>query len=264
MEDNIAPHEELAELLADDDTKVEPEVDLNGEVKEDLNAVPEEKGEEPEPESVDKTDDESDPVEPPSTDENAEEDARFKAMLAKTQDEVAKRQSLEAEVQQMKQNMAQMQAEQQPKIDPYEQPEEYAAQQQQIANAQLFNSKVEMSEMIIKTQVGEAEYEETVEVFKQAAMSNPALVQALQSSAIPAKFAYDEGLKIKALNEMGNDPIAYKEAIAEQVRKEVLAELADKPVPKETLPSSIANAGTKAPVANELPADDLASLLGEV
>lgn len=259
MEENIEPHEELAELL-----NGEEKPNLNDEVKPDLNAVEtgeeeESKGEEEQP--TEEAPPEETPDEVPPTSEEA--DAKFQAMLAKSQDEVAKRQAQEAVNAELRREMAELKAAQQPKIDPYEDLEGYQRQQEQSQAERELRTRIQMSELVLKAQ--NEDYEEVVAVFTEEAKRNPAMVNAMYGSEIPAKYAYDEGKRIKAMREIGDDPEAFKAAIREQVKAEVLAEVtaADPPKKKETLPPTIANAGTKAPKQDELPSDDLASLLGE-
>ena len=266
--EHIEPHEELAELL-------------NGEEKEDLNNPPPEPEEEPkgekEPESEEvKAESEEEPEKPveevPPTSED--EDRRFQAMLAKSQDEVSKRQLAEAENARLRQELEQAKQQQIEPIDPLENPEGY---RQQIAEAQLqqqqndqlarIRDKVAMSEMVVKTSVGAEKYDEATKAFAEAAQLNPALGEAMYQADIPAQFAYDEGRKILFMQKIGDNPDNYEANIREQVRKELEAEYAKKAEAaqyeeqSQALPKTIANAGTAAPSSAELPDDSLESLL---
>lgn len=257
MEDELEPHEELAELLNGED-----EPDLNGEVKPDLNATGEQEEETPpseeeEPAEVETPEPEE---EVPPTSEEA--DAKFQAMLAKSQDEVAKRQAAEAVNAELRRQNEELKAAQQPKIDPYEDFEGYQKQQQEIQAQQAMNQRLELSELVLKEL--HEDYDEVTAIFTEEARQNPAMAQAMFASSSPAKYAYTEGKRIQSMREIGDDPEAFKASLREQLKAEVLAEIKGAEVPKkETLPPTIANAGTKAPKQDDLPADDLASLLGE-
>lgn len=266
-EENQEVHEELAEILDD-----KPELDLNGEVKADLNSVPEEKGEpEPEVEAKAETEETPEPDKPdtevpPTSDDDFQ--AKIDAFMAKAEDEKGKRQSLETEIGTLRNQLAQMQAANTPKIDPLEDPEGYRQQQEDAIAQRELASRTAMSEMVLKLQ--HEDYDEVVSVFADAARQNPALAQQLAQAEIPAQFAYNEGKRLKSVKEIGDDPEAFKATLKEQIRSEIMAELGATTAKgkttekKEALPETIANAGGGSPLAGQTePADDLATLLGE-
>ena len=267
MENELEPHEELEALL-------------NGDPEPDLNAVEEtsEKGE-PEAvaaETVAETPETEKTQEPEVTEETPEqeappaskddEDARFKAMLAKSQDEVNKRQALEAELTALRQQIAQQQ-QQQPTPDIYDNPEGYRQSLEQTVQAQINNLKIGMSEEFMRMTVGSEKYDEAVSAFYEEAKADPSMAQAVMASNNPAQAAYQRGKAILFQNEVGDDPEAYKQGLIEQGRKEALAEFeakqaeAAKQQQAQALPRSIANAGSGSPAADAIPDVSLEALL---
>ncbi len=218
IDDKLEPHEELAELL-------------NGEPAEDLNNPPvvepvKEKGEPSEviEAKADETKDE--PVKQEEAPPASNDEARFQAMLAKSKDEVSKRQAAEFQNDQLRQQLEQAQRQPVEQIDPLDNPDGYRqqleaqSQQQQIndQNART-RDRIAMSEMVVKTSVGADKYDPAIDAFADAARLNPALSNAMNQSDIPAQFAYDEGRRILFMAKIGNDPEAYETSIREQVRK---------------------------------------------
>jgi len=59
------------------------------------------------------------------------------------------------------------------------------------------------------------------EVFKSMAQANPALVNSMLSQHDPAEWAYSQASNKISMDEIGNDPVAYKE----KMKAEILAEL---------------------------------------
>lgn len=265
MEEKIEPHEELAELL-------------NGEPPEDLNNPPvepskEEKGEAPEASEAKADEPEGEPEKPEEVPPTSD-DVRFRAMIAKSQDEVSKRQAMESELAQMKQQLDQATRQPEPQIDPLDNPDGYRQQLETVLRQQQHQhesnrtqDRIAMSEMVVKMNVGAEKYDEATKVFSDAARLNPALIQAMNQSEVPAKFAYDEGQRILFMKKIGDDPDAYEANIEAQVRKKIEAEnasaasAAQRQETIDALPKTIANAGTSAPLGSELPDDSLEALL---
>ena len=251
--DTPEPHEELNELL-------------NDEAPVDLNSAPE-KEEKGEPEPV--VEPEPEPEVPPTPEPDP--DARFNAMLAKSQDEVAKRQAAEARAQALEQQIAQQKPE--PLPDLYDNPEEFAAKiesriEGKVSQA-LQQERMNSSEIVMRATVGDESYDEAVNAFVEAAKTDQALGNAAFSSPAPAKYAYDQGKAILFKKEVGNDPAAYRAKVEAEVREKLLAEQGVKNTAQQSqadidaLPQTIANSGTAPPSTDQLPDDDLASLLGE-
>lgn len=98
-----------------------------------------------------------------------------------------------------------------------QQPAQQLDPMQQMRN-EVINQRFDMSEELVRS--AHADTDEKVGVFMEAARANPALALALQQQRHPWKFAYDEGARMLAHKEIGNDPAAYRE----RVKAEVLAE----------------------------------------
>jgi hypothetical protein len=116
------------------------------------------------------------------------------------------------------------------------------------------------------------DYEEMENAFADEMERNPALRQQMESQPDPAGFAYEMGKRIKALQEVGPDPLAWKakqeeawKAREEEIRKQVEAEVAARyaaapqqsaaptPAPKPAAPA-------RAPAAPPSPPPSLAGV----
>lgn len=71
----------------------------------------------------------------------------------------------------------------------------------------IFETLVEMSQEMMRAK--HQDYDEVEAVFADEMERNPALRAALRNQAMPARFAYEYGKRIKLDREMGNDPDAY-------------------------------------------------------
>lgn len=117
----------------------------------------------------------------------------------------------EEELKAMRQQSQQQQRESAPQL----------SEAQQIQQ-QMLNERFNTSEMVARQQYAAAgDLEEMIQLFSEAAQKNPALGMQLQNARHPWEFAYLEGKKLKALQEIGTDPTAYRD----KVRAEILAEL---------------------------------------
>jgi hypothetical protein len=117
---------------------------------------------------------------------------------------------------------------------------------QQQVNYQLTHTRVAMSQELRKAQ--HKDYSELEQVFTAAADANPQLWQQLYSHPMPAQFAYQQGKKIKALQEIGEDPDAYRARVREEATQQVLADLKvgkiklnGQPVPTTRFPGTLAD-----------------------
>ena len=137
-----------------------------------------------------------------------------------------RRQQAERELEAYRQQIAR-----QPAPDPYADPDGYEHHQAQLAQqqqSQQFNQQLEAIRLEDRINITEViarktheDYEQVKDLFVEVAQQNPALAAGLRNSPDPAGFAYEQGLKIKAQREIGDDPAAYKE----RVRQEVLADI---------------------------------------
>jgi len=115
---------------------------------------------------------------------------------------------------------------------------------QEIAHSGAFK----MSEVMARR--GHPDIDEKFVAFEAAVRQNPALQAELMRQQHPWEFAYQQGKRLLAMQEIGDDPAAYKE------RLELLAELsaqqpqtnqpAAAPAPTAALPTSLATARSAA------------------
>lgn len=128
------------------------------------------------------------------------------------------------------------------KPDILEDPEGY----EQYLDTKLFTERCAISEELVKSSVGEQEYQKAYEAFEAAVSENPALGYQLRQAPNPAKFAYEQGRKHQFLAEIGNDPAAYKEKLKAELVAEIKAELtAEKPDETPAKPSPPKSLATK-------------------
>lgn len=132
------------------------------------------------------------------------------APLAAVQDERRKRQEAEARVKQYEQQLAQRR-EQAPPPDWYADPQQAAEAMQRQMHEQITLTRVSLSQDWARDRY--QDYDEVEQVFTAAASQDPTLWQKLYRHPNPAKFAYQEGKKFKLLNEIGDDPDAYRQRI---------------------------------------------------
>lgn len=151
---------------------------------------------------------------------------------AAVQDERKKRQELERRVQEYERMIA-SQREQQPQPDWYAEPDRAAQVMQQQVQYQLTQTKVAMSEEWVRAQ--HPDYDEHQQVFIEAANANPHLWQQLYAHPMPAQFAYQQAKKLKVMQEIGDDPEAYRKRIID----EFLASQGNPPVPPAQQPPAL-------------------------
>jgi len=139
--------------------------------------------------------------------------------------EKKKRQLLEQQLQQIQSNKP-------PPEDPefdWSDPKKTIEQAtQQIENK--FNEKLlNMSEYSCKQR--HEDYDQKYEVFVGMAMENPSLINTMLKQPDPAEWAYGQATKQAMLNDIGSDPVAYRQ----KLKNEILAELkAEQGTEKET------------------------------
>ena len=145
--------------------------------------------------------------------------------LRALEDERRKRQNLEQEIAQLRQ--------QQPKGEQHQLPPEVALQQQ------IINERLNMSEMMLRQQ--HEDVDAVIERFQQEAQKNPALCAQLQSQPHPWKWAYDYAKRLMTMDEIG-DPESYKQRIREQVLAELQQSDSNPQAAKPNIPQSLAGA----------------------
>ena len=111
--------------------------------------------------------------------------------------------------------------------DPVLEPEEYInhrLQAQQVEYQQReYQRAVMVSDAVMRAQ--HEDYDEMVIAGTEAAKSDPYLMQQILNHPLPGQAAYLAGQRIKAMQEFGPDPAAYKANLEKQIREQVLAEL---------------------------------------
>lgn len=151
-------------------------------------------------------------------------------------DERRKRQELEKRLKEYEQRLqpqAQQPAQpQQPQADWWSSPDQAAQVLQQQVEQQVFQTRVAMSERMLRQQ--HPDYDEVSELFAERARQDPNLLQQVFSHPFPAEFAYQVGQQIKMLQEIGNDPSAYRQRLRDQLREEILAEMGQQPARAQT------------------------------
>lgn len=88
------------------------------------------------------------------------------------------------------------------------------------------------------------DFEEIENLFFQALPQMPHLGPQIRRHPMPAKFAYEMGVKIKAMMEIGDDPAAYKQRVREELEAELRGQSSSQPAqsqaPKASTPKSLA------------------------
>lgn len=164
--------------------------------------------------------------------EKRQEQARLREDAEKRANEHAERiKDLERRLQAAQQPAPQYQqpVQQQPqpkRPDVWTDPEGALAYDRQQILAQqrfdVFETRVAMSEELMSSK---PDFQQMKDVFIEAARSNPMLAQQMANHPLPAKFAYDEGKKLAAMQEVGTDINAYRKRIEDEIRAKVVEEL---------------------------------------
>lgn len=87
------------------------------------------------------------------------------------------------------------------------------------------------------------DFEEMENLFFQVLPQMPHLGPQIRRHPMPAKFAYEMGVKIKAMMEIGDDPAAYKQRVREELEAEVRGQQvqpSQPQTPKGSTPKSLA------------------------
>lgn len=175
---------------------------------------------------------------PPAPEPNPQDEVRqVRAFQKKAEDETRKRQELEKQsekqIGELRQQLAEMQAylqgqngqrpaQQQPEFldpDAVRYLQQVREQDRAEIGQELYRTRVEQSQFMMRQK--HTDYDEVEAVFADEANRNPALWQELARHPVPASFAYEHGRKVRAMREIGEDPVAYRE----KLKQELLAEL---------------------------------------
>ncbi len=149
---------------------------------------------------------------------------------------------LQAFQQMAQQRPQQPQQEDQP--DWYASPEQAAQVMQTRFEQQMFQTRVALSEQLIKQQ--HPDYDAVSELFAEHAKRDPNLLAQVYQHPTPALFAYQVGKQIQYMSKIGNDPESYEKRVREEERQKVLAELKAGGInagqPRPSFPGSLASA----------------------
>jgi hypothetical protein len=136
-----------------------------------------------------------------------------------------------------------------------QQPQSQQQPQQLSPELMLLNERMNMSEIMVRQQ--HQDVDDMLAVFQKAAESNPTLRAQLAGERHPWQFMYDTAKRMKAMEEIGSDPEAYKAKVREQLLAEMQAQNAQTtptaqpaaPVvqPKHAIQPSLASARSAAP-----------------
>lgn len=164
--------------------------------------------------------------EPPSSETKTEQEPESWTKTAAI-DERRKRQELEKKYQQLEAELAALRQPAQPKQEVerpnvFDDPENAFNYSENLVEQKAFARLVKYSEAEMREK--HSDYDEMSDEFMKLAQQNPVLKQELFNAPNPAKFAYNTAKNYLEAQKF-SDP-TYKEQLKEDIRKEVLAELA--------------------------------------
>ncbi len=137
--------------------------------------------------------------------------------IAAYQDEKRKRQALEEEIQNLRNPSKEKQEEE--KVDLFADPDKFVASvDKRLAQSEL-KTRITLSREFYSDL--KPDYAEKEKRFMEMANDNPSLAAKMREHSNPAKFAYETAAKQMAMDEVVQDPDAYRE----KIRQELLAEL---------------------------------------
>lgn len=226
--------------------------DSEGDVAEGSEAEQVEEPEAEEPQVPDETPEETgeDDASPPDAVEERQGHIPVTALL----DERDKRQKLEKELESLRQWRQQQeqserqrqwaeqqrQAQQEP-VDWLEDPDKRMAAEREAMQHQLWNERLNMSEMMARSSVGDEAVDAALQAFQAEVQRNPALYNEMQQMRHPYDFVVKWHKRQSFMSEVGSDPEAWREAERARLREELQAELSQKS-PARTPPGSLASA----------------------
>lgn len=159
-------------------------------------------------------------------------------------DERDKRKEAQRRAEELERRLAQLEQAQQPKPDFLDDPEAALRHQQESVRFQIWNERLNMSEMLARQAYGDDLVAQAQEAFGAAARDNPALQMELQRQRNPYDFVVKWHKRNSFISEVGDDPETWKNAQREALKAEILAELqAQQPVQQQPrIPGSLASA----------------------
>lgn len=184
----------------------------------------------PEPEQGVKQETSEPPSEAPK--EAVEPDTWTKAAVL---DERKKRQALEAQLEQLRKEQQQPETK---KPDLFEDPEAWQRNLSDQFSHQVLETRISMSREMFAAM--KDDYEEAEAAFIDYAKQYPELITQMTQSAVPAKFAYEQGKKVLAFNEFQKfDAETVRAKIREEERAKVVAELQQQQSAKQSKVASL-------------------------
>lgn len=217
MSDNEDQKSSLSNLLDGDSSQ--PEQATEAPEQNDTHAKPEETGDksdvEASPAATEEKDDESPLVPRKALIEERKKRQDYERKLAEFEAKLA-------EFDKAKQPPPQQSMQQQAPPDPWVDPEGALAWERQQREVQLYETRVLMSEELMSQK---PDYEDAKRVFIAAAQADPSLAHKLVRHPMPAKFVYEEGRRLQALQEIGPDPSTYRQRLEAEIREQLMAEM---------------------------------------
>jgi hypothetical protein len=183
-----------------------------------------------------------DPAAPPAAQVEEPLDKRIAAFQSKAEDEKRKRQDYEKQLQETKKALdereayiqqvqqwwsQQQQQHAEPEVDLYDpdQARGFISNQLRPITDQIFETRVLLSQEMYRS--AHPDYDEMETIFADECDRDPSLRQQLVSHPVPAKFAFEQGKRIKLMREL-SDPDAYRA----KLREEIMAELQSQQQPQ--------------------------------
>lgn len=104
----------------------------------------------------------------------------------------------------------------------YENPEQAAQAMQAQFQNEMFQTRLALTETFMRQQ--HQDFEEVSVIFAEQAKRDPSLIQKLYSHPSPAQYAYQIGKQIQFMQDVGNDPAAYRKKLEDEIRAQIVAE----------------------------------------
>ena len=132
-------------------------------------------------------------------------------------DERRKRQELERKLKELEEKLTAPQPKEEPPPAPnWElEPQQAASHFQQQVDIARYQDRVAITEEMLREK--HADYDEVAQIFAAAAKSNPQLAAQIFRAPNPARFAYTEGKRLKLLQDIGDDPDAYRSRLEAEI-----------------------------------------------
>lgn len=104
-----------------------------------------------------------------------------------------------------------------------QQPSAQQQPQQLTVEQAMLNERMNMSEMMVRQQHGDEKIDAALATFQAAIAKNPALGAELAQQRHPWQWMFDQATRMKALDDIGNDPDAYRARIRAEIEAELKA-----------------------------------------